>query len=464
MQIANEDVQALRKQVRAMVDRLPQRDVIANHDARFWCEEVVDRYGALATWHAARAGGFGGSQIGALVRNHLGQRADHSSAHDIVEGALLRRVPDEPNGHMQRGIWMEPHHREMFYARWGALRDEEGFKKLSSSTGPRTWMRYSPDELCFMSGVVLGLPPERKLRVLGDFKAPTTAHKVNFEYQCQLGMGNQICRHIGLPVDALILSQFDWANWGLLDQWVDVDEELEKQIVLAGDHYWNGYVMRGQVPPHVLKPRLDPSAPAIQELAAPLTQLARLKALKSHVEARVEKLEAQIKPKLAEVRFGEAKLVLGGMSYSAQQQIDLDKVVEVLPVEALAKVPLSAGSSKRWDEDKLVARLRDLGVRTADLKDCLKPGNLDAEGLREALGNSGLDADALVTEKLVGRVDKDVAARTVAWAESHVTQLIGGAAQTASAVETSLAADDAEGEENDREGLSSLRQVPGSRF
>ena len=135
-----------------IINGLPQREAIVEGDARHWVAEVVERYDDLSIWHAIRAGGFGGSQIGALVRNHCGQRADHQqSAHDIVEGALLRRLPDEPNGQMRRGVAMEPQHRQWFYEKHGAVRDTKGFETLSKNTGPRPWMRYSPDDLVFTS-------------------------------------------------------------------------------------------------------------------------------------------------------------------------------------------------------------------------------------------------------------------------------------------------------------------------
>lgn len=460
MQTAKIDVQALRQAIRAKVDALPQRDLIAAHDARFWSEEVVAQYGELAHWHVARAGGFGGSQIGALVRNHLGQRADHSSAHDIVEGALLRRLPDDPNGAMQRGVWMEPHHREFFYKRWSAVRDESGFNKLAASTGVRSWMRYSPDELCFMSAAVLGGPANERVRILGDFKAPTEAHGVNFEYLCQLNMGHAICTHQGIKVDGLMLSQFDWKNWALRDEWVDADEELQKHIVTAGDHYWNEYVMKGQVPAYVLKPRLDPSGQIVQEVAAPLGQLSKLKALATFVKDKIDELEEQVKPKLQGLRFGGAKLVIGGLSYSAQQQVDVEKARELLPHDVLASLPLKAQAEKRYDEKALTERLKQLDPQV-NLKAFLKPSNLDSDALREALEAHGHDPDQVVTEKLVARVDKTVAEQTTVWAQAHVHQLIGAATQAA-AVEH-LTADGGEDDENDREGHSSLRHVPASR-
>jgi len=461
MQSTKFDVKQLREAVRQKVDALPQRELIAEHDARFWTEEVVDRYQDLALWHATRAGGFGGSQIGALVRNDLGVRADFGSAHDIVEGALLRRLPDEPNGHMRRGVWMEPHHREMFYARWGARRDEAAFKLLSSSTGVASWMRYSPDELCWMPGAVLGRP-QAAVRILADFKAPSAAHAVNFEYQCQLAMGNIICREKGLQVDGLMLSQFDWANWDMRDEWIDSSEELEKRITAAGNRYWNEFVMRGVVPPYVLKPRLDPSGEIVQQVLAPLTQLSRLKALATYVGKKIEELEAQVKPKLAELRFGSAKLAVGGISYSASQEIDMEQVREKLPLEVLTGLPLQKSSTKRWDEDKLVARIRAIAPGT-DLKDCLKPNNLEAEAVRTALLEHGADPDAIVTEKLISRVDKGVAEQTVMWAQTHVDNLVGGAAQTVAALVNVHDADADGDNEDDREGHRSLRHVPGSR-
>lgn len=419
------------------IDALPQRAMILDSDARAWVDAVVGSYGDLAIWHAARAGGFGGSQIGALVKNFMGERADHeASAHDIVAGALLRKLPDEPNGHMRRGIAMEPQHRRWFHEKYGSVRDEEGFLTLSKSVGPRPWMRYSPDELATMATSSLNG------RVLIDFKAPSeVAHEssVPFQYTCQLHMGRMVLQHNGLDVDGLMLSQFDWKGWALKDDVVPYIAELDDLIVKAGDHYWD-YVMRGELPPYVHKPRLENEAELREQLGDVSMRLASLKALKTLIEGHIEGFEEEVKPQLAKHRLGRSKVVLEGISYSASSSFDKQEVLEKLPTEVFEALPLSGNSTKAYDDKAMLARLKELGE---DVKKFAKPTAVDPDALYDALLAHGIDADALVSERLTGRVDKKLAADVKSWFEREFSGLVpkskdleGGGADGAPSSET----------------------------
>lgn len=432
-----------------IINGLPQREAIVEGDARHWVAEVVERYDDLSIWHAIRAGGFGGSQIGALVRNHCGQRADHQqSAHDIVEGALLRRLPDEPNGQMRRGVAMEPQHRQWFYEKHGAVRDTKGFETLSKNTGPRPWMRYSPDDLVFMSLQLQGHAEPK--RWLIDFKAPTQvdlSESVSFQYVCQLHMGRLVCEHNDVRIHGLLLSQFDWATWQLKDDIVEYAPQLDELITAAGDHYWS-YVLRGQVPPYVRKNKIDADAfaPEVRDAAS---RLARLKAINTALEKQVEALEAQIKPVLEKFQFGSSALALNGITFTAVPKPDEEKIRAAVPAEILAGVPLKRGK-KRYDEDAMVAALRERGV---DLAGFAKPGNMDGDALYAVLCEHGFDAEALMQEQLRGTVDKKLAEQASAWVGREFAELIG----------TPIDADgDAGGEQNDRDGQETQRNVPRS--
>ncbi|MEJ8837579.1 hypothetical protein [Ramlibacter sp. AN1133] len=435
------------KQVWQIIDKLPQREAILEGDARFWVQEVVAAYGDLAIWHAIRAGGFGGSQIGALVRNHNGQRADHeASAHNIVEGALLRRLPDEPNGHMRRGTAMEERHRPWFYEKHNAQRDAQGFTILSKNTGPCPWMRYSPDDLVFM-------PTQAgRERWLIDFKAPSVVDQseaVSFQYVCQLHMGRLVCEHNGVGIDGLLLSQFDWANWQLKDDVVGYLPELDSMITAAGDYYWD-FVLRGQVPPYVHKERLDVDVvpETVREAAG---RLARLKAIASALEKKIEAVEQAVKPALEKLKFGGARLPLNGISFSAVPKPDEDKIRAQVPEAVLAAVPL-IGGRKRYDDEKMVKKLRELEV---DMTQFVKPASMDNDVLYGALCAHGFDADALMGEQVRGTVDKKLTAEAIEWVEREFADLIQAPAQT-SAIE------EAGGAQNDRDGHETQRQVPRS--
>ena len=462
------ETERITKAVWSIIDRLPQREAIVDADARAWVPEVVDRYGELAIWHATRAGGFGGSQIGALVRNFAGQRADHEqSAHDIVAGALLRKTPDEPNGHMRRGIAFEEMHRRWFHEKYEAVRDERGFKALSTGVGARPWMRYSPDDLVFVPnpGAEPGAPMLRKLI---DYKAPSQVDQgasVSFQYVCQLHMGRLVCENNGVHVDAMQLSQFDWANWQIKDDDVPLVPGLDDLLMQAGDHYWS-FVLRGELPPYVRKERL-PDERAMQErLNEPASRLAYLKAIMSSLGKKVKEVEAEVLPVLQKVRFGATRLKLDGLSYTASPVFDEEQVRALVPEliteEQLASVPLKANSTKRYDEDAMLAALRALQV---DVKQFLKPGNLDGDALYQMLSDAGVDADALVSEQLRCTVDKKLGEQVSAWVERSFSDLFTARA-TPGQVMAEASQAEPQGaqalEPNDRSGLDSSRYVPRS--
>lgn len=398
------DKHQITRQVWLKIDALPQREAIVESDARAWVDGVVGEFGELALWHATRASGFGGSQIGGLVKNFMNERGDHGqSAHDIVAGALLRMMPDESNGHMRRGVAMEPEHRRWFHEKYGSRRDMEGFNLLSKSVGPRSWMRYSPDDLAFMSS------PSGEKRVLIDYKAPSTVDqgaRVAFQYTCQLHMGRMVCHHVGLPVDGLLLSQFDWANWCLKDDDVPVIAELDDLIIKAGDHYWD-CVLRGELPKYVRKERLEGEDALREQLGPRSIMLARLKAMESVINGHVKTLEDQIKPEVAKYRLGRSKVLLDGISYSASPKFTEAAVLEKLPLEVFDAIPLSGNSTKAYDDKAMLKKLRELNV---DVKQFAKPASVDAELLYQALVDHGVDADALMSEQLTGRLDTTLVA------------------------------------------------------
>ena len=443
------------QRVWAKVDALPQREAIGTGDARAWVDYVVGTYGELAIWHAARAGGFGGSQIGALVKNFMGERADHEqSAHDIVAGALLRKVPDEPNGHMLRGIAMEPQHRRWFHEKYGSTRDEAGFTLLSRSTGSRPWMRYSPDDLALLTDAGSG----EITRHLIDYKAPSNVDQsasVAFQYVCQLHMGRLVCEHNGLHIDGLMLSQFDWANWALKDDAVPYIADLDQLIEQAGDHYWE-FVMRGEVPAYVRKARLENEDALREQLGHNSLKLARLKAMSSAIDKHIKTLEDVIKPEIAKFHLGRSKVVLEGISFSATPKFTSEEVLNHLPLEVFESLPLAGNATKAFDDKAMLARLKELNE---DVKKFAKPASVDGEALYDALVAHNVDADALMGEQLTGRVDKKLSADVAAWVERELSDFIYTPEQ---GNEIEAAAEEAAAELDGREGQEVLRSVPRS--
>lgn len=402
IQIKDEQHDRLVREVWDIINALPQREAIVEGDARHWVEDVVGRYGDLAKWHAIRAGGFGGSQIGALIRNFHGLRADHGqSARDIVAGALLRQVPQEPNEHMRRGIAMEASHREWFLRKYDACRDEEGLRILSKGTGPRPWMRYSPDELAFMVNPAGDVGEVQ--RWLGDYKSPSEVEqndRVSFQYVAQLHMGRLVCEHNGVLVDGMILSQFDWKNWTLKDDIIEHNPEIDDLIVQAGDHYW-AYVLRGELPPYVRKQKVENAKELAARIEEDAYRLARIKSMTLLLEKEATRLRERICEKLADCRLGSATLVAAdSLRITATEVFDHDKVSALVPPAVLERVPKKKSAVARYDVDKLVARVRQTLAPGESMGQFCAPDKLDTDVLYEELSKAGLDADALVTEQL----------------------------------------------------------------
>lgn len=463
------DVQRITQEVWAIINALPHREAIKEGDARHWVDDVVGRYGELAKWHAIRAGGFGGSQIGALVRNFFGQRADHgASARKIVGGALLREVPDEPTGPMQRGIAMEPAHRDWFMRKYGAHRDVKGFEKLSKSVGPRPWMRYSPDELAFMPNPVVS-GDDTLNRWLGDYKAPgevEESESVAFQYVSQLHMGRLVCIHNGLEVHGMILSQLNWREWSLKDDIIHHMPELDQMIIQAGDHYWNDYVLRSEVPSFIKKARLEDASELVKSISQDSFRLARLKAMAKVLKDQIDPLQASIVEKAAVYRFGGASLtVADSMKISAVGQFDEEKVRAAFPAEVLAKIPVKKPSSSTYDVDALVARARATLGEGEKMNQFYAPGKMDSNALYQAAADLGLDADDLLTEQIRMAVSPSVDVDVRAFLEREFPELVCPAepsplVEEIKALPVVAMNDELGGAQENREGQHESRHVP----
>lgn len=408
-------------QCTAIIDAHPHRAAIRETDLRLWVREVVAAHGEAAIWHATRAGGFGGSEIGVLVRNHAGSRADHqSSAHDIVEAKLLRRMPLEDSGPLRRGHENEVRHAQWFLNKHGAKRDQAGFERLASSTGLRTWMRYSPDEVALVPidqpNPALG--GARLARWLVDYKAPSVvddSDEVKFQYVCQLHQGAMICAKQGLHLDGLMLSQFDWAGWQLKDDHIAYDPQIARSILAAGDHYWD-YVLRAEVPAYVVKSRFEGEAELRQQWEQRANQIARLKALKKAVEDMLEPHEQALREHLGSMRLADTRCTVGDLSISAVQTVDLDAVCQAIAqqgseaeaqTEAILASMAKKAANTSFDAKAMEAYLRSLGV---SMKQFAKVKLDEAKVFEWAVANK-LDPHALIKEQVRLTANKDLELR-----------------------------------------------------
>lgn len=425
---------SLVKKIWGMVDTLPQRDLIATSDARHWIEQVVDAHGEAAVWHAIRLNGFGGSEIGVLIRNMAGERADHMvSAKDIVEGKLMRRAPLDDTAHLRRGHENEEPHARRFWDKYGAVRDQEAFDALKAAQGRHLWMRYSPDELVTMPVRLERLDDGRveavydsasSYRWLVDYKAPSVVDqsaKVALQYAAQLHQGAILCHEVGISLDGLMLSQYDWANWALKDDVVPWNPALGQAVLEAGDHYW-GCVMRGEIPPHIITPLMQDMEGYQRQMAEVGEIYASLKALEKAASERAEKLRQILSEPLEKVRFAGARLPIdaaaGGrapLTIASQRPIDQSLVMQVFTDEQLQACQVGP---LEFDRDALEDLARSLGASKEQLR-AAKKRKLDTDKVFEVAIQAGMDPERFVSERLTFSVDKSVMAEAAAYIEQN---------------------------------------------
>lgn len=453
-QLTTEQADKVRAKCLERIDGFLHREALRESDIREWVREVVGVHGEAAVWHATRAGGFGGSDIGVLVRNHQGVRADHqASAHDIVAAKLLRSVPGMDTGVLTRGHFMEPIHAKIYCEKWAAERDEEAFAGLTAATGVRVWQRYSPDEMVLLPSDTPNPAFGGRMvnRILADYKAPTVVDEddeIKFQYACQLHQGAIICAHAGIHLDGLMLSQFNWAGWNLKDDFIEYDAELAAQIIRAGDFYWD-HVMRGEVPSYVAKEKIRDDE-FIAKWAKKAQILANVRAMESAFKSRGDKIADEIRDALKPIRMGDARLVLSDLTIAAAKSVDMEKVSKLLTEEEIAV--LQKGETLEFDEDKVKAKLTELGVAHKDVK----TRKVNPERAHDLLVARGHDADDLITESprmTVAKHLKEAAVDTVKKLfppEAEFTQ-----------EQLAEPANDAEvGDESEAEGHSEERQAP----
>lgn len=423
--ISNEEIT---KRVWSVVNAVPHRAAINEADARGWVETVVSQHGEAAVWHAIRLNGFGGSEIGVLVRNHCGVRADHqASAHDIVASKLMRKAPTETSGHMTRGHENEEPHARRFYAKYGGTRDVEAFDILKNAQGKRPWMRYSPDDVVQMpvhlakdagGGIYPSMRDAKMRRWLIDYKSPSKieqSDEIAFQYACQLSQGAILCAEAGVHLDGMMLSQFDWSNWILKDDVVIWDQNLGQMVLDAGDHYWD-YVTAGNVPDYIRTLEASNLDGYKSDYLQAAEMYANLSALALSSKERADEIRVQLIAPIKDSRLAGQKVSFGlqgapVLTVGAKLMLDREAAGKVFTPEQLD----SCSGKNVYDSSKMEAALKALEMDMSQYR----MRDLDATKVYALAATLGLDPDHLVEEQLTLTADKSVKERMRSYIDQH---------------------------------------------
>lgn len=469
MNAQNKSTEQITAKVWQIVNSLPHRSVIAESDARVWVEEVVHLHGEAAIWHAIRLNGFGGSEIGVLVRNRGGVRADHqASAHDIVAGKLMRKAPTESSGHMTRGHENEEPHSKRFYVKYRASRDIEAYEALKAAQGKRPWMRYSPDDVVQMpvslsaglDGIyhpTLNVGANR--RWLIDYKAPSKIEQndeVAFQYACQLTQGAILCAESGIELDGMMLSQFDWANWLLKDDAILWDQSLGQLVIDAGDFYWQS-VLRGEVPDFIRTVELSGVDDYKKSYATAAEMYANLSAMAGAAKDRADEIRKLILEPVAGKKLNGQKITFSNMGdtlvMSAKRLLDRDLVVKALTEDQL----LSVSKKTAFDATAMAAALKDLDVDIAPFRTY----ELDSVKVYAKASEMGLDPDVLISEQFVMAPSKAIKAQMFEYIDQNYP--LEGALVLREQPVAAVLQDGQRGEEGEQAVPDDVQQLQGSQ-
>jgi hypothetical protein len=303
------------EQARRIIDALPQRNVMRDEDIEKWIEIKLKEDPDRIIWHAQRLSGFGGSEIGVLVaelRNANATEIDaqyhtFKSARDIVSEKLCRILPNSQDEDVdpcdaRRGIVGEAFLATILVDQLKKEYDVEieidhntmdmMKGKLNNKTHP--WLEGNIDLALIIGG---------DKRILVDIKWPRSgnaqAQQTNaaFSYVSQLHQYKMVASHLSVPIDfdTMVLASFDSDTFQFYPAQIERDEQLEQDILDAGDYYFKEFVLKGKVPP--FPKRRNPLANAHEfreDIKEMIDRGVTLKAMESKVDEMLKQNTAAL--------------------------------------------------------------------------------------------------------------------------------------------------------------------------
>ncbi len=336
-----------------MIDALPQRAVISPEARQRWLDGIVRYHGDRAEWHVQRLQGFGGSEIGALLRHELNlSESGFGNAQRIIEQKLCRRLPERETHHMRRGNELEHLARLAFAYRYGAEQDQEALAAMAKphQRPGYEWLVGNPDDILKIGGK----------RFLPDYKVPATySEGIDYDYTAQLhhyALGAQL-RHI--PLDGLVLAKLDLApelqeslmtklrnapleevravakmiadtdvpGLRIVAHVVEQVRSLKADILDVGRTYWNDYVLAGQVPDMAPLPRIELNPAQLEDLGRYQQQYAIAHAGLGHLEDVKKDLSGKITKMLDGVDVSKYSLPVTVTNVSQKRTLDPDRII-----------------------------------------------------------------------------------------------------------------------------------------
>lgn len=325
--------ESTQKEFESIIEGLPQfkNGSIREEDAIQWSENTLNADPDRLVWHAKRLQGWGASDIGHLVTAMRGDFDAFKGAPRLVMEKLMKISPEAPTGASLRGLELEDLIRQKFLKKFSAKRRPDlhkgyhGFKSRQY-----TWLKGNPDDIVEINSKVFIV--DYKAPGSETFKKSEAAEGVNFDYACQLHHLHQIALECDIHIDGLLIAALDLDAWEVESRLIDFNPELMEEILQAGSHFWDEYVMKGVIPDPIYKPKFDLSLMEPEESKAVLdlsTQLVCAKAICSTSADMVENITKKIKSITEQFLLEGRKIVVPGGSINARVSINSEEVVKL---------------------------------------------------------------------------------------------------------------------------------------
>lgn len=355
-----------------LIDQLPQAPLIPPQDRERWLAaavKVTTGDPAKMNWLIERLGGFGPTDVAALVIEERGSPGLNRTARDIVSEKLMRLAPTATSASAQRALRAQDTIRQMFVdlvpgmqPRPDVLEDLAIFRHAK-----HPWLVSRIHDVVELGGHV----------VTPIYKAPSAEVAARYreqglpeEYAIQAHQAALVTEAAGYPVARRMIVALDFDAWALDPYVVDHDKDLDRAIISVGDKYWRDFVLRGRLP----------DAPA---------------------EKVVEKDRDRLPPQLLDAlaRYAPAK-VIADESKAQLEQLREVALAHLRPLGRLDGqkiyshdgVTLLSTAGQGWDVRAMSARLVALG---GDLDVCKLQGDVDPavlQKLMEQLRQQGMAA------------------------------------------------------------------------
>lgn len=403
--------------MRQILEALPQLPVIEQNDANRWIEGISRYHAPRASWHAKRLHGIGGSEMGAVVSFYRGEApTGFISATEVVEGKLMKRLPQFETFHMRRGNALEDLARRVFLKSSSAVIDHAATKALRTArkVPGYEFMVGNQDDIVLINGK----------RFVVDYKVPNTfSESIEQDYEIQVHHYATQAKLAGVRVDGLILAKLDippqMADFltreiggfssvkvdQLVDSIVNVNlpgcrivpipvelkRPLQAELLAAGKDIWNDFVLKGVVPTPKQRGSLELETKEAWDLARYQQQYAMAKSGITYLDKVAKESVAGMTSLLDGLDYEGKKLPLSLVGVNPNG-LDSDKVLNEALLRGATEDQLR-GEARVYSVDALLQEIQALGG-DGDASHLYEQG-FDTSKAQEYLKDLGVDLSTL---------------------------------------------------------------------